>query len=55
MIYSNQVCQGVLHDQCMTLACLTMAARSMRSMVARMIGGDDPTEGKAPTLDPLKD
>ena len=28
---------------------------SMRSMVARMMGGDDPTEGKAPTLDPLKD
>ena len=28
---------------------------SMRSMVARMIGGDDPTEGKAPTLDPLQD
>ena len=28
---------------------------SMRSMVARMLGGDDPTEGKAPTLDPLID
>ena len=28
---------------------------SMRSMVARMLGSDDPTEGKAPTLDPLKD
>ena len=29
--------------------------QSMRSMVARMMGSDDPTEGKAPTLDPLKD
>jgi len=28
---------------------------SMRSMVSRMLGSDDPTEGKAPTLDPLKD
>lgn len=28
---------------------------SMRSMIARMMGSDDPTEGKAPTLDPLKD
>ena len=25
---------------------------SMRSMIARMMGSDDPTEGKAPTLDP---
>ena len=25
---------------------------SMRSMVSRMIGTEDPTEGKAPTLDP---
>ena len=29
--------------------------QSMRSMMARMMGSDDPTEGKAPTLDPLKD
>ena len=28
---------------------------SMRSMVSRMFGSDDPTEGKAPTLDPYKD
>ena len=28
---------------------------SMRSMVSRMLGSDDPTEGKAPTLDPLID
>jgi hypothetical protein len=28
---------------------------SMRSMVSRMLGSDDPTEGRAPTLDPLKD
>jgi hypothetical protein len=28
---------------------------SMRSMVARMLGSDDPTEGKAPTLDPNMD
>ena len=28
---------------------------SMRSMVSRMIGTEDPTEGKAPTLDPLQD
>jgi len=28
---------------------------SMRSMVARMMGSDDPTDGRAPTLDPLKD
>ena len=28
---------------------------SMRSMVARMLGSDDPTDGKAPTLDPLID
>jgi len=28
---------------------------SMRSMVARMFGDHDPTPGKAPTLDPLKD
>ena len=28
---------------------------SMRSMVARMLGSDDPTEGKAPTLDPRVD
>ena len=28
---------------------------SMRSMVARMLGSDDPTEGRAPTLDPAKD
>ena len=28
---------------------------SMRSMIARMMGSDDPTEGKAPTLDPLVD
>ena len=28
---------------------------SMRSMVSRMLGSDDPTEGKAPTLDPLQD
>jgi hypothetical protein len=26
--------------------------QSMRSMVARMLGSDDPTEGRAPTLDP---
>ena len=26
--------------------------QSMRSMVARMMGSEDPTEGKAPTLDP---
>ena len=29
--------------------------QSMRSMVSRMMGGDDPTSGKAPTLDPLID
>jgi hypothetical protein len=29
--------------------------QSMRSMVARMMGSDDPTSGKAPTLDPLID
>ena len=28
---------------------------SMRSMVSRMLGSDDPTDGKAPTLDPLQD
>lgn len=28
---------------------------SMRSMVSRMLGSDDPTSGKAPTLDPLID
>ena len=28
---------------------------SMRSMVSRMIGSDDPTSGKAPTMDPAKD
>ena len=28
---------------------------SMRSMVARMLGSDDPTDGKAPTLDPRYD
>lgn len=28
---------------------------SMRSMVSRMLGSDDPTEGKAPTLDPAID
>ena len=28
---------------------------SMRSMVSRMLGSDDPTEGRAPTLDPLQD
>ena len=28
---------------------------SMRSMIARMMGSDDPTEGRAPTLDPLID
>ena len=28
---------------------------SMRSMVSRMLGSDDPTDGKAPTLDPLID
>ena len=28
---------------------------SMRSMVARMLGSEDPTEGKAPTLDPRYD
>ena len=29
--------------------------QSMRSMVSRMLGSDDPTSGKAPTLDPLQD
>lgn len=29
--------------------------QSMRSMVARMMGSDDPTEGTAPTLDPRVD
>lgn len=29
--------------------------QSMRSMVARMMGSEDPTEGKAPTLDPRYD
>jgi len=28
---------------------------SMRSMIARMVGSDDPTDGRAPTLDPLID
>lgn len=28
---------------------------SMRSIVSRMFGSDDPTDGKAPTLDPYKD
>ena len=29
--------------------------QSMRSMISRMMGSDDPTEGRAPTLDPLLD
>ena len=43
------------HDPFMLGEMDDLKHNSMRSMVSRMLGSDDPTEGKAPTLDPLQD
>ena len=57
VVLSDEPCDTTTfdHEKFMLGEMDDLKHNSMRSMVARMLGSDDPTEGKAPTLDPLKD